>query len=85
MRASAYPPLGARILLWGCGGKSTLARSLSDKLQLPRGQLFTRTTHVGTGSEALLAGLEDARNKTVCILRAIPGDILPNFGKVSLC
>ncbi len=56
-----------------------------DQATQPRGQLFTRTTQVGTGSEALLAGLEDAINKTVCVLRTMPGDILPNFGKISLC
>ena len=34
--ASAHPPLGRKILLWGRGGKSSLARALSEKLQLPR-------------------------------------------------
>ena len=34
--ASAYPPLGSRIFLWGRGGKSSLAVALSEKLHLPR-------------------------------------------------
>ena len=33
--ASAHPPLGLKILLWGRGGKSSLARALADKLNRP--------------------------------------------------
>lgn len=31
-----YPPIGRKILLWGRGGKSSLARALCEKLQLPQ-------------------------------------------------
>ncbi len=34
--APAHSPLGKKILLWGRGGKSTLALALSHQLQLPR-------------------------------------------------
>ena len=33
--ASSYPPLGSRIVLWGRGGKTSLARALNEKLDLP--------------------------------------------------
>ena len=50
----------------------------------PWGSLLAGPAYRRIGSEGILTGLVYAMDKTVCVPGAVAGNVLPNFGKVSL-